>query len=143
MQTGPKTERLTILRAATHETELGDHDFCLSLSAIQISATHPALITSHHVQQFPLPLLTCCDHWRQSGHPARPALTAAQCHGPGGSTATRSSCLGGMWEGRHQTCLRKTADPRRLTHHPGQSFADHQSVEGGAADVVCKSKDKF
>ena len=33
-QTGPKTERLTILRAATHETELGDHDhdFCLSRS---------------------------------------------------------------------------------------------------------------
>ena len=29
---GPKTERLTILRAATHETELGDHDFCLSRS---------------------------------------------------------------------------------------------------------------
>ena len=28
--TGPKTERLAILRAATHETELGDHDFCLS-----------------------------------------------------------------------------------------------------------------
>ena len=28
----PKTERLTILRAATHETELGDHDFCLSRS---------------------------------------------------------------------------------------------------------------
>ena len=27
---GPKTERLTILRAATLETELGDHDFCLS-----------------------------------------------------------------------------------------------------------------
>ena len=27
---GPKTERLTILRAATHETELGD--FCLSRS---------------------------------------------------------------------------------------------------------------
>ena len=27
---GPKTERLTILRAATHETELGDHDFRLS-----------------------------------------------------------------------------------------------------------------
>ena len=26
---GPKTERLTILRAATHGTELGDHDFCL------------------------------------------------------------------------------------------------------------------
>ena len=25
--TGPKTERLTILRAATHETEWGDHDF--------------------------------------------------------------------------------------------------------------------
>ena len=31
-RTGPKTERLTILRAATHETELGDHDFCLSQS---------------------------------------------------------------------------------------------------------------
>ena len=31
-QTDPKTERLTILRAATHETELGDHDFCLSPS---------------------------------------------------------------------------------------------------------------
>ena len=31
-RTGPKTERLTILRAATHETELGDHDFCLSRS---------------------------------------------------------------------------------------------------------------
>ena len=29
---GPKTERLTILRAATHETELGDHDFYLSRS---------------------------------------------------------------------------------------------------------------
>ena len=29
-RTGPKTERLTILRAATHETEVGDHDFCLS-----------------------------------------------------------------------------------------------------------------
>ena len=29
-QTGLKTERLTILRAATHETELEDHDFCLS-----------------------------------------------------------------------------------------------------------------
>ena len=28
----PKTERLTILRAATHETELGDHDFCISRS---------------------------------------------------------------------------------------------------------------
>ena len=27
-----KTERLTILHAATHETELGDHDFCLSRS---------------------------------------------------------------------------------------------------------------
>ena len=27
---GPKTERLTILRGATHETELGDHDFRLS-----------------------------------------------------------------------------------------------------------------
>ena len=25
-RTGPKTERLTILRAATHEIELGDHD---------------------------------------------------------------------------------------------------------------------
>ena len=31
-RTGPKTERLTILRAATHEIELGDHDFCLSRS---------------------------------------------------------------------------------------------------------------
>ena len=31
-RTGPKTERLKILRAATHETELGDHDFCLSRS---------------------------------------------------------------------------------------------------------------
>ena len=31
-RTGPKTERLTILRAATHETELGDHYFCLSWS---------------------------------------------------------------------------------------------------------------
>ena len=30
--TGPKTERLTMLRAVTHETELGDHDFCLSRS---------------------------------------------------------------------------------------------------------------
>ena len=30
--TGPKTERLIILRAATHETELGNHDFCLSQS---------------------------------------------------------------------------------------------------------------
>ena len=26
------TERLTILRADTHETEQGDHDFCLSRS---------------------------------------------------------------------------------------------------------------
>ena len=31
-QMGPKTERLAILNAATHETELGDHDFCLSRS---------------------------------------------------------------------------------------------------------------
>ena len=31
-RTGPKTERLTILRAATHKTELGDHDLCLSPS---------------------------------------------------------------------------------------------------------------
>ena len=31
-RTGPKIERLTILRAVTHETELGDHDFCLSRS---------------------------------------------------------------------------------------------------------------
>ena len=30
--TDPKRERLTILRAATHETELGGHDFCLSPS---------------------------------------------------------------------------------------------------------------
>ena len=28
----PRQERLTMLRAATHETELGDHDFCLSRS---------------------------------------------------------------------------------------------------------------
>ena len=28
----PRQERLTILRAATHKTELGDHDFCLSRS---------------------------------------------------------------------------------------------------------------
>ena len=28
----PRQECLTILRAATHETELGDHDFCLSRS---------------------------------------------------------------------------------------------------------------
>ena len=28
----PRQERLTILRAATHETGLGDHDFCLSRS---------------------------------------------------------------------------------------------------------------
>ena len=28
----PRQERLTILRAATHETELGDHDFYLSRS---------------------------------------------------------------------------------------------------------------
>ena len=32
MRTGPKTERLKILSAATHETELGDHDSCLSRS---------------------------------------------------------------------------------------------------------------
>ena len=31
-RTGPKTERLTNLSVATHETELGDHDFCLSRS---------------------------------------------------------------------------------------------------------------
>ena len=31
-RTCPKTERLTILRAAIHETELGDHVFCLSRS---------------------------------------------------------------------------------------------------------------
>ena len=31
-RTGPKTERLTILRAATYETEPGDHGFCLSRS---------------------------------------------------------------------------------------------------------------
>ena len=28
----PRQERLTILRAATHKTELGDHDFCLRRS---------------------------------------------------------------------------------------------------------------
>ena len=31
-RTGLKTERLTILRAATHETELKDDDFCLCRS---------------------------------------------------------------------------------------------------------------
>ena len=31
-RTASMTERLTILRAATHETELRDHDFCLSRS---------------------------------------------------------------------------------------------------------------
>ena len=31
-RTDPKTERLAILRAATHETEWEDHDFCLSQS---------------------------------------------------------------------------------------------------------------
>ena len=31
-RTGSKTERLTILRATTHETELADHDSCLSRS---------------------------------------------------------------------------------------------------------------
>ena len=31
-RTGPKTERLRIVRAATRETEAGDHDFCLSRS---------------------------------------------------------------------------------------------------------------
>ena len=31
-RTGPKTEHLTILCDATHETELGDHDSCLSRS---------------------------------------------------------------------------------------------------------------
>ena len=31
-RTGPKTERLTILRAVTHETEWEDHGFCLSRS---------------------------------------------------------------------------------------------------------------
>ena len=31
-RTGPKTKRLTILRAATHQTELGNHDFLLSRS---------------------------------------------------------------------------------------------------------------
>ena len=32
LRTGPKTEGLTFLRAATYETELEDHDFCLSWS---------------------------------------------------------------------------------------------------------------
>ena len=31
----PKTELLTIFRAVTHETELGDHDFCLSRSLLK------------------------------------------------------------------------------------------------------------
>ena len=38
--TGPKTERLTILHPATHETELGDHDFCLSRHII-LTSTQP------------------------------------------------------------------------------------------------------
>ena len=38
------TEHLTILRAATHETELGDHDFCLSRS--HYTDTDP---TSNHM----------------------------------------------------------------------------------------------
>ena len=42
-RTGPKTDRLTILRAATHETELGDHDFCLSQS--HYTDTDPTSIT--------------------------------------------------------------------------------------------------
>ena len=37
----PRQERLTILRAATHETELGDHDFCLSRSMIIQTPTQP------------------------------------------------------------------------------------------------------
>ena len=40
-RTGPKTERLTILRVATHETELGDHDFCLSRSHYDYTDTNP------------------------------------------------------------------------------------------------------
>ena len=40
-QTGPKTVRLTILRAAQHETELGDHDFCLSAGDIILTPTQP------------------------------------------------------------------------------------------------------
>ena len=54
-RTGPKTERQTIERAATHETELGDHDFCLSLSkncarhkwalSTLLAALHAALYT--------------------------------------------------------------------------------------------------
>ena len=47
--TGPKTERLTILRAATHETELGDHDFCLSRSH--------RYVTYHRVAEFQRRLL--------------------------------------------------------------------------------------
>ena len=36
-----RQERLTILRAATHETELGDHDFCLSRSHYTESQPEP------------------------------------------------------------------------------------------------------
>ena len=55
----PRQERLTILRAATHETELGDHDFCLSRSHYtdtdptcrerchdKITITHKAMLKS-------------------------------------------------------------------------------------------------
>ena len=53
LQTGPKTERLTILHAATHEIELGDHDFCLSRS--HYTDTDPtsrerALMSEHQAQ---------------------------------------------------------------------------------------------
>ena len=40
-QTGPKTVQLTILRAAKYETELGDHDFCLSAGDIILTPTQP------------------------------------------------------------------------------------------------------
>ena len=39
-RTSPTTERLTILRAATHETELGDHDF-VSAGHIILTPTQP------------------------------------------------------------------------------------------------------
>ena len=49
-RTGPKRERLTILRAATHETELGDHEFylgkCLT-KCVVIKATVTETTSNH------------------------------------------------------------------------------------------------
>ena len=48
-RTDPKTERLTILHASTHETELGDNDFCLSRS--HYTDTDPTSRASHSVNR--------------------------------------------------------------------------------------------